>query len=387
MPRDYYDVLSVPRGASKAAIKQRYRALALELHPDRNPDPGAAERFKEVSEAYAVLSDDAKRAAYDRFGHQGVGQRWATEEDLFRGVDFEDLFGGFGFTGFEDLFERFFGVRPGAGGRRRRGRDVEAPVQLTLEEVLAGARKTVEVQRRVACEACEGSGAARGTKRTTCPTCRGSGQARSVRGGGAFQFVQVGPCPSCRGAGSTLEHPCKPCEGQGLVLARGAVEVAIPPGVDTGSVLQLRGQGEAGPQGAPPGDLFVVCEVQPHERFERRGADLVTLALVPFPTAALGGAFELELLDGKREKVQVLPGTQGGSVLTLDGLGLPDGRGRRGDLHVLLQIAVPTKLSPKARDLLRQMASEAGGPAPKANLREALQDVLGKLGRRDEEAP
>lgn len=381
-PRDYYDVLGVERSASKGDVKKRYRELALQLHPDRNKAPDAEARFKEVSEAYAVLSDDEKRAAYDRHGHAGVDQRWATQEDIFRGADFNDIFGGMGLG---ELFEQLFTGGQGGSGRQRRGRDVQVLVELELEDVLAGARRTLEVPRRRPCKPCGGSGAAPGTKRAPCATCRGTGQQRVTRGGGAFQFVQLAPCGPCRGQGSTVAKPCPQCRGDGIALERAALDLEIPPGVDDGAMLRMQGGGEAAGPGIAPGDLLILVRVKPHARFERRGLDLITVLPLSFPTAALGGAVEVEHLDGKREKVQVLEGTQPGTLLTLEGKGLRDQRGRRGDLHLLAQVTVPVKLSSKARDLLRQLQGESDGAAPKGNLRDALQGVLGKLGRERED--
>lgn len=383
-PRDYYEVLGVPRDASKEQLKRRYRELALQLHPDRNKAPDAEARFKEVSEAYAVLSDDQKRQAYDRFGHQGVQQQWRTPEDIFRGVDFEEIFGGFGFRGFEDIFESFFGHGLGPNRRgRRRGRDLQVPLRLTLEEVAEGARRTITVERRKACSACRGSGAAEGTGRRACPACEGTGQHRVAHSRGLFQFVQVTPCGDCGGEGSTLEQPCAQCGGSGTVLGRSEVVLDIPPGVEDGALLQVRGAGEEGPQGAPAGDLFVVLEVQPHPDFERQGLDLLTVLPVPFPVAVLGGAVELPLLGGKTKSVQVRAGTQGGTALTFKGLGLRDPSGRRGDLRAVVQIQVPTKVSARARELLRDLERELGSEPARPHLRDALQGVLGKRGRRE----
>jgi molecular chaperone DnaJ len=377
--RDYYEVLGVPREASVDEVKKAYRKLAMQWHPDRNKDAGAEERFKEVSEAYAVLSDAQKRAAYDRFGHAGVNQQW-TEEDLFRGADFGDVFGGMGLG---DIFEQLFSG--GRGGGRRRGRDVQVAVQLTLEEVAQGAKRSVEVPRRRACKHCQGSGASPGSARKTCATCRGQGQVRVQRGGGMFQFVQVGPCPQCRGQGVSIDKPCKHCDGSGAALERAVLDLELPPGVEDGSLLRVQGQGEAAPAGMAPGDLLVVVRVLPHARFERRGLDLVTALPVAFPTAALGGAAELEHLDGSKEKVQVLEGTQPGTVLTLEGKGLRDLRGRRGDLHVVVQVEVPSRLSPKARQLLLDLNKEWGDQPVRTNLRDALQGVLGRFGKRDDD--
>jgi molecular chaperone DnaJ len=346
------------------------------LHPDRNKAPDAEARFKEVSEAYAVLSDEQKRSQYDRFGKAGLGA-----EDVFRGVDFGDIFGGLGGAGFEDIFERFFGASPfGGRARRRGGRDVELPLSLTLEEVAQGAHRRVEVPRRAACKACAGTGAAKGSARSTCTSCRGQGEVRVTRAALGFQFVQVGACPTCQGRGSVVDKPCKACAGEGLVRERAQLELDIPPGVEDGQVLVVQGAGEPGREGLSPGNLYVLLDVQAHPRFERRGRDLATVLLVPFPTAALGGSVELDLLGGKREKVQVREGTQSGSVLVLDGLGFPDARGGRGDLHVLVHVEVPGKLSPKARELLRQLQDEWGSAQPKGSLRDLLRGVWRKGG-------
>jgi len=375
--RDYYEILGVERSASRDDLRRKYRELALQFHPDRNKEAHAEERFKEISEAYAVLSDPEKRAAYDRFGHAGVDQRWATEEDLYRGADINDVLRGFGLHGFEDLFANLFG---GGFAQARRGRDVQAGVRLTLKEVMEGAKRTLEVPRHRACKACGGSGAKAGTSRTTCATCRGSGQVRVERRGGVFQFVQVAPCRDCRGQGSRLASPCAECRGLGIEQHQAEVELELPAGLEHGQVLRVRGGGDAGPGGLPPGDLLVVVEVEPHPDFERRGFDLLTATAVPFATAALGGNVEVTLPDGSTEKVHLRPGTQGGTLLTLSGKGIRAARGRRGDVHVLVQVAVPTKLNARQRELVEAMAQEEGGANRKPPL---LKGLLRGLGLQD----
>jgi molecular chaperone DnaJ len=279
--------------------------------------------------------------------------------------------------GIEELFGNLF------GGGRRRGRDVQAQVELSLEEVARGAQRTLDMERLAACSTCRGSGAAPGTQRRTCASCRGSGLQRVQRGGLGFQFVSTAPCPTCRGQGSVVEQACAACRGEGRVRKRAEVELDIPPGVEDGQVLQVRGAGEAGPAGAPAGDLLVLLRVLPHARFERRGLDLLTSVQVPFHVAALGGAAELELLDGSAEKLHIAAGTPGGTVLTLDRKGLRDGHGRKGDLHVLLDISVPQKVSPRARELLGELAQELGEPAPRPDLKGKLKDAWDKLGKRE----
>ncbi len=345
MPADYYELLGVPRDVDDVSLKKAYRKLALQYHPDRNPDDAEAEqRFKEVSEAYEVLSDPQKRHTYDRFGHEGLRNQGFGG---FGGVGVEDIFSHFG-----DLFGDFFGF---GGGRRRgppRGASLQYNLALTLEECLTGVERVVDIPRPHPCQTCEGSGAKPGTQPSTCSTCGGRGQVVMARG--ILHMSTV--CPRCRGNGKMVGDPCKDCRGSGEQQQIEKVKVKIPPGVDTGTKLRLAGKGEPAPApNGEPGDLLVVCHVEDHDRFERHGAELLGELSIDMVQAALGDTIELETLDGETTRVKVEPGTQPGAVIRLRKLGLPhlDGRRGRGDLHLQVQVTVPTRLSRKQKALLR----------------------------------
>jgi molecular chaperone DnaJ len=349
--RDYYEVLGVERSVSTAELKKAYRKLALKYHPDRNPDdPEAESKFKEVSEAYSVLGDDEKRAIYDRYGHaglQGGGQPgFGSVEDIF--THFGDIFG--------DLFG--MGGMGGFGGRRRRdmpvrGADLRVGVSLTLEEAAFGCQKEVEVSYPAPCAACDGTGAEGGELRT-CESCQGAGQVAINRGA----FMLSTTCPSCGGRGRIPKAPCGCCDGAGEEQVDRRVKVNIPAGIDEGQSLRLANQGQPGLRGGPPGHLFVVVDVEPHEHFRREGYDLIYDLALSFPRAALGGEVDVPTLggDGEPVKVKVPAGVQPGDRLVVRGEGVPrlDGRGR-GDLVALAQVDVPQKLSKKARQLLLEL--------------------------------
>ncbi len=349
--RCYYEVLEVERTVDKSAIDKAYRKLAIRYHPDSNrDDKDAVEKFKEASEAYEVLSDPEKRARYDRFGHAGVkgggGPQFNDVEDIFDA--FGDLFGG---GAFGDLF----GGRSRGGGRRRRARpgaDVRCDVTLTLEEAARGVSKEVSFSRRVKCETCDGGGAAPGSQPETCSTCGGQGQV--IQSAGILR-VQTA-CPRCHGAGQTISTPCSDCGGQGLQSERVQKSVDIPAGVDDGMRVRVPGEGEASPDGGPPGDCYLFITVQPHSLFHRDGRDLVLQLPISYSQAALGAEIEVPTLDGPME-FRVEPGTHSGDVFTVRGQGMPDPRGgRRGNLRVQTVIEVPKKLSEKQEQLLRELA-------------------------------
>jgi len=363
--RDYYEVLGLAKEASADEIRKAYRAAALKNHPDRNPgDKEAESRFKEATEAYQVLSDDQKRARYDRFGHAGVeGMPDMGGQDIFTHFQdiFSELFGGFG-GGF------------GGGGQRRprgpaRGQDLRVEQHLTLRDAMLGAKREVVLRTPVACDECQGSGAKPGTKRKTCGTCDGQGQVSTARG--FVMFTQT--CPECRGEGSVVKTPCPSCSGQGAVEKSRKVVVNFPAGIDSGQRLRVPGQGMPGAQGGPPGDLYVDVDLEPDERFERDSADLVTRATVTFPQAAFGAKIDIALPDESSVEVEVPAGTQPGEVVTVRGKGMPrlDGRGR-GALQVVVQIDVPKELSPRVQELLADLQSELerdkgnkeSGPSP-----------------------
>jgi len=345
--RDYYEVLGVSRSAAEGELKSAYRKLAMQHHPDRNPgDKKAEEKFKEAAEAYAVLADASKRAAYDRFGHAGVGAAAGAgagfDPETFG--DFADILGNM--FGFGDLF----------GGRRRggpqRGADLRYDLEISFLESATGAEPTVQIPRQETCETCKGSGAAAGSTPTVCSMCRGQGQVRRQQG---FFTIAV-TCPQCRGAGKTVAKPCQTCQGAGRVTHERKIKVKIPAGISNGQQLRLQNEGEAGMAGGPAGHLYVVIHVQEHEFFRREGNHLFCEVPVNFTTLALGGEIVVPTLDGT-ERMKVPDGTQTGTTLRLRGKGMPDVSGRgRGDLLITVQVQTPKKLSKEQRHLLEQLA-------------------------------
>jgi molecular chaperone DnaJ len=347
--RDYYEVLSVERTATEQEIKRSYRKLALELHPDRNPgDATAEERFKEASEAYAVLVDVEKRATYDRYGHAGLSGQGAGFSDI------QDIFSQFG-----DIFADFFGggMRSARRNGPQRGSDLRTVVRLSLKEAAFGTKREVPLQYTGPCTSCDGTGA-EGGRRVTCPRCKGQGQIAHARG----PFLMQTPCPSCHGMGSTIETPCKKCRGSGQQDVDRAVKVTFPAGIDTGQTLRVLEQGLPGTKGGPSGHLYVDVQIEPDARFERDGSDLVHAFQLTYPQAALGAEVEVTGLEDNPIKVVVPAGIQPGETVVVRGQGVPHlNRNGRGDLIVLVQLGVPKKLSRKARKLLEQLQSELDG--------------------------
>jgi molecular chaperone DnaJ len=343
--RDYYEVLGVQKDASPDQIKKAYKKLAIANHPDRNPgDEVAVLRFKEAAEAFEVLSDDQKRARYDRFGHAGVSGNGGPQ---FR--DVSDIFDAFG-----DLFEGFgmFGEGQRRGGRAHRGSHLRSSITIDLLEASNGCERTLEITRREACATCHGSGARPGTKPQTCDYCGGRGRVVHAQG---FFRVQT-TCPACQGSGQVVREKCVDCSGSGTQMQSSKLEVKVPPGVDNGMQLCLRGEGEAGPMGGPPGDLYVDIQVKPHPFFERHERNLSCRVPVAFSQAALGTEIEIPLLDGRR-RLTIPAGTQPGETLRLGGLGMPDPHGgRRGDLYVEIHVEVPKHPSSDQKRLLRELA-------------------------------
>lgn len=348
--RDYYELLGLHRSAGEEEIKKAYRKLALKYHPDRNPgDRQAEERFKEVSEAYQVLTDPEKRSQYDQFGH-------AAFRD---GGPFQ---GGFDFSsGFEDIFGDIFGEFFGAGTTRRRnraqrGEDLRYHLDISFEEAVFGTEKKIKIPRQGTCDTCHGSGSKPGSSPRTCPTCRGKGQVSFQQG-----FFNVSrTCSQCRGQGSINTDPCSSCSGAGRVRKFHTLNVKIPPGVDTGSRLKLRGEGESGISGGPAGDLYVVVQVEPHPLFIRDGLDIICEVPISFVQAALGAEIDVPTLEGK-VKMKIPPGTQSGRVLRLKGKGIRDIHGyHQGDQHVRVAIETPTHLTPRQKELLKEFAAHGG---------------------------
>ncbi len=358
---DYYELLQVERTADEKVLKAAYRKLAMQYHPDRNPGDAEAEaRFKAISEAYDCLKDQQKRAAYDRYGHaafqQGMGNGGGFGGGA--GADFGDL---------GDIFETIFGSAFGGGGARqrpRRGADLRYDLQVSLEEAFHGKETEIEVEVSIACEPCDGSGAEPGTGKRTCNLCGGRGKVRAQQG----LFVIERPCPTCHGHGQVIESPCKHCRGEGRVDQIQRLEVVIPPGVDNGTRIRLSGKGEAGPQGAPAGDLYIFVHVTRHSVFEREGTTLFTRMPISFTTAALGGCVVIPGLDGEENTIDIPAGIQSGKQLRKRGAGMPVLQGRgRGDLVVEIQVETPTRLSARQKELLREFQeTETGEECPES---------------------
>jgi molecular chaperone DnaJ len=351
--RDFYEILGVSKGADQDSIKKAYRKLAMQYHPDKNPDnPEAEEKFKEAASAYEILSDPEKRARYDQYGHSAFQS--ANGGRGFQNM--EDIFGSFG-----DIFEDFFGG--GGRGRQRRrdarrGADLRYVTEIFLKEVIEGIEKEIEFDTEENCKTCSGSGAEKGSQPTTCGTCGGSGQV--VRQQGFFTMATT--CPSCQGEGNVIKNPCKSCRGKGRTKVHRKIQVKIPPGVDTGTRLRVSGEGEGGFLGGPSGDLYVEIRVRDHDLFERRDEDLVSEVDVDFIQLILGAEIDVPTVTG-REKLQIPRGTQPGDTVKLAGQGLPSLRGsRRGDIYYQIGVNIPEKVSKEEETLLRDLAQVRGIP-------------------------
>lgn len=357
--RDYYEILGVEKGAPKDEIKKAYRKLAVKYHPDKNKAPEAEEKFKEISEAYGVLSDDKKRAQYDRFGHAGIDSRY-TQEDIFRNINFEDIFGDLGVGGgFGNIFDIFFGGMGGGGRQTRRGPsrgdDLQYRLRITLEQASKGFEAKFDLKRAKTCKTCDGSGAKPGTSPRTCPTCGGSGQSRSQKSTPFGTFATVSTCSSCRGNGTIIDAPCENCSGSGFTRGTEKITVKIPPGVETGTHLRVSGKGDAGEKGATAGDLYVLIDVMPHKVFDRHKSDIYMELPISFPQAALGDEVEVPTLNGE-VKLRIPPGTQPGTVFRMRGKGIKRlGAPGTGDQHVRVLMSVPDKLSNEEKTLIENL--------------------------------
>ena len=348
--KDYYDILGIGKNATKEEIKKAYKNLARKYHPDVSKEQDAAERFKEVSEAYAVLSDDEKRHQYDQFGHAGFDQRY-SQEDIFRGFDFGDVFEeifGQGFSG--SIFDMFFG---GGRAKQRHGSDLRTEVRLNFKEAVFGAEKEIKLQRREICQECRGTGSDDG-KKATCPDCGGKGIIRRVQRTPFGMFSQSMTCQPCQGSGQTITNPCKVCRGTGQSLQKKTVTVKIPPGVDDGATLRVPHEGEQTPNGRH-GDLYIIISVQPHEVFEREGDDLHLEIPINFARAALGDEIMVPTLK-EDVKIKIPPGTQSGTVFRLKGKGVQNIHGYGiGDEFIRIIVKVPTKITKKENELIQEL--------------------------------
>lgn len=367
--RDYYEMIGVDKNASADDIKSAYRKLAMQYHPDKNKSPDAEEKFKEMSEAYAVLSDQTKRQQYDQFGHLGIDQRY-SQSDIFRGVNFEDIFRDFGIggQGFENDIGSIFGMIFGSGGDRggggrgnkgrqnspSRGSDLLYKLIVNLEDAANWKTVTIDIPRKETCETCSGTGAKPGTSLKICSVCSGNGQINSTQTTSVGKFVTTSPCGVCQGRGKVIDSPCVNCHGLGSVKKMRKLEVKIPPGVDSGSKLRILGEGELGKNGGPQGDLYIEIVVNPHSVFSRQGSDLVMETTVSFVQAALGDKMVVKTLDGSVE-MNIPSGTQCGHMFRLKGKGMPSlNTLERGDQIVKIKVTVPTRLTDNQKKLLRE---------------------------------
>jgi molecular chaperone DnaJ len=374
--RDYYEILEVTRTATDAELKTSYRKLAMKWHPDRNPgDKDCEHRFKEISEAYDVLKDDQKRAAYDRFGHAAFEHGMGNQAHGFSGD--------FGST-FADIFEGIFGMSGGARGRsggRERGADLRYNMEITLEEAYAGKTAQVRIPTSVTCEACSGNGAKTGSKPKTCPACGGAGKVRHTQG----FFTLERTCVSCQGRGQVIDNPCPNCSGSGRVTRERTLSVNVPAGVEDGTRIRLAGEGEAGVRGGPAGDLYIFLSIGTHQFFQRDGADLHCRVPISMVTAALGGGFEVPTIDGGKTRVKVPEGTHSGRRFRLSGKGMPVLRAREmGDMYVQVLVETPQKLTKRQKELLAEFDTQSSTETQPeaAGFFTKVKDFLDGLGNR-----
>lgn len=378
MEKDYYELLGLQKGATDVEIKKAYRTLAMKYHPDRNPGNAEAElKFKEVTEAYEVLKDSQKRAAYDRYGHAAFAQGAGAGAGGFGGFNFD--FGGGSGAGFGSIFEDIFSEFMGGARRSRqqegvRGADIRYDLEITLEEAYKGLTKEIEIQTAVKCEDCHGTGAAEGSKAETCDTCHGTGRVRRQAG----FFIEERTCPTCNGTGKVIKNPCKKCGGTGKISQKKVLEVTIPAGIDSGNRMRLAGQGEAGMNGGPNGDLYIFVHIKPHPIFKRDAANLYCTVPLSMTTAALGGEIDIPCIDGSSEKVKIDEGTQSGTEVRLRKKGMTMLQSKSvGDLFVRFTVETPTKLTDKQKELLKQFAEESKESSPQsAGFFEKLRELL-----------
>lgn len=357
--RDYYEILGIKKGASKQEIKSAYRKLAKEFHPDRNKAADAETKFKEVQEAYEILSDDQKKSAYDQYGHAATQGFGGGSNYGYGGgnYDFND------FSGFGDIFEQFFGgsfAGFGGGPRRsqgesRRGRDIEATLKVEFMDAVFGVEKNIEYNRKAKCSVCEGTGAEKGTKPVTCTSCNGQGQVRRTQQTFLGNFQTVTTCPDCRGEGTIIKNKCTTCTGDGTISENTTFKVKIPQGIPDGVTLRFKERGSAGPKGGPSGDLYLTLEVKPHDKFERRGDDIYLEIEISAPIATLGIKTKIPTVHGEKE-LHIPAGTQPESVLKMAGLGAPRFRGKgNGDQYVKIEVVIPTKINREQSRLWEQL--------------------------------
>ena len=376
MEKDYYELLGLQKGATDIEIKKAYRTLAMKYHPDRNPGNAEAElKFKEVTEAYEVLKDSQKRAAYDRYGHAAFAQ--GAGAGGFGGFNFD--FGGGSGAGFGSIFEDIFSEFMGGARRSRqqegvRGADIRYDLEITLEEAYKGLTKEIEIQTAVKCEDCHGTGAAEGSKAETCDTCYGTGRVRRQAG----FFIEERTCPTCNGTGKVIKNPCKKCGGTGKVSQKKVLEVTIPAGIDSENRMRLAGQGEAGMNGGPNGDLYIFVHIKPHPIFKRDAANLYCTVPLSMTTAALGGEIDIPCIDGTSEKVKIDEGTQSGTEVRLRKKGMTMLQSKSvGDLFVRFTVETPTKLTDKQKELLKQFEEESKESSPQSTgFFEKLRELL-----------
>jgi molecular chaperone DnaJ len=365
--RDYYTILGVDRSASEAEVKKAFRRLAQKWHPDVNTDDEAQARFKEINEAYQVLSDPQQRQRYDLFGKAGVGGASDAGFDP-------------GFAGFGDIFDAFFGGGASAArrGRPASGSDLRYDLRITFEEAIRGTEKEIEFPVLGRCDPCQGTGAKAGTTPVPCPQCNGRGEVRSMRQTMLGQMVNITACPRCRGEGRVVESLCDTCRGEGRVERRRTLRVTIPPGIDEGHQVRLANEGETGPRGGPAGSLYVVVHVTPHPKLKREGTELIFETHVSIAQAALGTRVLVPTVEGD-EELEIKPGTQPGTELRMRGRGVPHLRrpGTRGDLHVFVNVAVPTRLSRRQREALQAYAEAAGEAVSDGGILERVRDAFG----------